>query len=272
MKEKDAWVFPIIGSCVLFGLYLLFLVFDKENLNKLFHFYFTAIGMYSIGCYLYERALNISFMRGFKDTVLFETPKIKWILEESSKIDVLFVITFTCGIIVGSFYFVSKSWMLNNLLGMCFSIFGIESMMLGKYKTGLILLGLLFFYDIFWVFGTPVMVGVAKNLEGPIKLMFPKDLFAETVSFNMIGLGDIVIPGFFVSLMLRYDIINNIFQRKENGGAVDNSPITWSLRNVKFFNFTMLGYALGIFFYTWNYGSFSSCTTCSTISSSRSIN
>jgi minor histocompatibility antigen H13 len=30
---------------------------------------------------------------------------------------------------------------------------------------------LLFFYDIFWVFGTEVMVTVAKNLDGPIKLL-----------------------------------------------------------------------------------------------------
>ena len=32
----------------------------------------------------------------------------------------------------------------------------------------------LFFYDIFWVFGTPVMVSVAKNLDAPIKLLFPR--------------------------------------------------------------------------------------------------
>ena len=57
---------------------------------------------------------------------------------------------------------------------MAFSIFGIENLMLGEYKVGLILLSFLFFYDIFWVFYTPVMVSVAKNIEGPVKLMFPK--------------------------------------------------------------------------------------------------
>ena len=34
----------------------------------------------------------------------------------------------------------------------------------------------LFFYDIYWVFFTPVMVGVAKNIDGPIKLLFPVSL------------------------------------------------------------------------------------------------
>ena len=57
---------------------------------------------------------------------------------------------------------------------MAFSIFGIENLALGEFKVGMILLCLLFFYDIFWVFYTPVMVSVAKNIEGPVKLMFPK--------------------------------------------------------------------------------------------------
>ena len=33
---------------------------------------------------------------------------------------------------------------------------------LPSYKTGAMLLGGLFFYDVFWVFGTDVMVTVAK--------------------------------------------------------------------------------------------------------------
>ena len=93
-------------------------------------------------------------------------------------------------------------------------------MLLGEYKIGLILLSLLFFYDIFWVFFTEVMVSVAKNLDGPIKLKFPKILNPlENKDFNMIGLGDIVIPGnmiglgdivipgVYIALMLRFDIV-----------------------------------------------------------------
>jgi minor histocompatibility antigen H13 len=63
----------------------------------------------------------------------------------------------------------------------------------------------LFFYDIFWVFGTDVMVTVAKSFDAPIKLLMPKDVFAATYSFSMLGLGDIVIPGVFLALLLRYD-------------------------------------------------------------------
>ena len=41
-------------------------------------------------------------------------------------------------------------------------------------RAGALLLSGLFFYDIFWVFGTPVMVSVAKSLDAPIKLLFPR--------------------------------------------------------------------------------------------------
>jgi minor histocompatibility antigen H13 len=50
------------------------------------------------------------------------------------------------------------------------------------------------------------MVSVATSLDVPIKLMWPKSIsFASDRGFTMLGLGDIVIPGVFVALALRYD-------------------------------------------------------------------
>ena len=76
---------------------------------------------------------------------------------------------------------------------------------LGSYAIGCTLLAGLFVYDVFWVFGTEVMVSVAKGLNAPIKVMFPKALGVTPMPFSMLGLGDIVIPGIFVALMLRFD-------------------------------------------------------------------
>lgn len=69
------------------------------------------------------------------------------------------------------------------------------------------LLVLLFFYDIFFVFGTDVMLTVAKNIDAPIKLLFPKDWSAEEPKFSLLGLGDIVLPGLFIAMCLRYDVL-----------------------------------------------------------------
>lgn len=77
----------------------------------------------------------------------------------------------------------------------------IQLLSLDSFKTGMILLSGLFFYDIFWVFYTPVMVSVAKSFDAPIKLLWPRDIIGyilntlEKVNFTMLGLGDIVIPG-----------------------------------------------------------------------------
>jgi len=67
----------------------------------------------------------------------------------------------------------------------------------------------LFFYDIFWVYGTDVMVTVAKSIDAPIKLQFPFTKIEDGVAvpkFSMLGLGDIVVPGIFVGMTLKYDV------------------------------------------------------------------
>lgn len=50
------------------------------------------------------------------------------------------------------------------------------------------------------------MVSVATSLDIPIKLLWPKSMTFSTVrGFTMLGLGDVVIPGVFIALALRYD-------------------------------------------------------------------
>lgn len=70
-------------------------------------------------------------------------------------------------------------------------------------------MSLLFFYDIFFVFGTDVMLTVAKSIDAPIKLLFPKNWATTPPEFSLLGLGDIVLPGVFIGLCLRYDILKH---------------------------------------------------------------
>lgn len=241
MQQKDAWMFPVFGSAVLFGLFLVFRYINKDYVNLLFHYYFSVIGAYSVSSLIFERLCTISPFEGLSKINLFSIPPIKFVTEKPSQITMLDVFTLIIGGIVGGLYFFNKNWTLNNILGITFCIFGIENIMLGQFKVGFILLCLLFFYDIFWVFGTPVMVEVAKNLDGPIKLMFPKHIPIENAKdFNMIGLGDIVIPGIYVALMLRFDLMLYL---KQNANS---TSVPFSLKNCKYFLATMFGYSLGI--------------------------
>lgn len=117
---------------------------------------------------------------------------------------IAFVIASSFGLV----YIFTKHWILNNAFGLAFSLNGIELLNLNTVTTGCILLGGLFIYDIFWVFGTDVMVSVAKSFDAPIKLVFPQDFLVNGIwgkHFAMLGLGDIVIPGIFIALLLRFD-------------------------------------------------------------------
>jgi len=207
MTSEDAWKFPFIGSAVLFGLYMLFKIFSKDYINLLMTGYFLLFGILAVS----------GTVKPLFEPLFGNQPLVPWkysfrpfwkkadsepIEIELDKADIISLIV---GAGVGIWYVLTKHWIANNILGLSFSIQGIALLSLGSYKVGCILLGGLFFYDIFWVFGTDVMVTVAKSFDAPVKLLFPKDLFAEQLQFSMLGLGDIVIPGIFIALLLRFD-------------------------------------------------------------------
>jgi minor histocompatibility antigen H13 len=64
------------------------------------------------------------------------------------------------------------------------------------------------------------MVKVATNLDLPIKILWPKSLsFSADGGFTMLGLGDIVIPGTFIALALRYDHHRHVAALKDTSSV-----------------------------------------------------
>lgn len=84
--------------------------------------------------------------------------------------DTIDIVSFLISSGLAVWYLMKKHWIANNIFGISFAINGVELLQLSSVSTGCILLGGLFFYDIFWVFGTDVMVTVAMSFEAPIKL------------------------------------------------------------------------------------------------------
>jgi minor histocompatibility antigen H13 len=207
MKAEDAYQFPLVGSMSLLGLYTAFKFLGKEWVNLLIGGYFGLVGCGALTMTLSPLAaklLPVSLAEkklGFKKKI--EHPLPSWILPTPLDVGLEFtaadLLAFVGSAALVVAYFQKKHWTLNNVLGICFCLQGIEKFSLGTYKIGAILLVGLFFYDIFWVFGTDVMVTVAKNLDGPIKLLFPRSLIPKEldgkIELSLLGLGDIVIPG-----------------------------------------------------------------------------
>jgi len=240
MTSKDAAMFPLIASCALFGLYIFFKIFSKEHINLLLTVYFFFLGVFALSHILspfVSKLVPVGFPNANYKLLFYKNPKSSAAVAaapttvageavpgEGSSAPVaepeeellnyefdrrdLVCILLCMGI--GVWYFLKKHWIANNLFGLAFAVNGVELLQLPKVSTGCILLGGLFFYDIFWVFGTDVMVTVAKSFEAPIKLVFPQDLLENgplaANNFAMLGLGDIVIPGIFIALLLRFDL------------------------------------------------------------------
>lgn len=211
MSKKDAAMFPIIASCTLFGLYVFFKIFSKEYINLLLALYFFGLGVLCLANIL-RPILNTfvpdSFPRSDYHIMLTEGSQPDQTEHLNFKFDRVDLICVAISSVMGLWYLVKKHWIANNVFGLAFSLSGVEILHLNSFPIGCILLGGLFVYDIFWVFGTDVMVTVAKSFDGPIKLVFPMDFLEHGIygkNFAMLGLGDIVIPGIFIALLLRYD-------------------------------------------------------------------
>ncbi|CAI5464115.1 unnamed protein product [Closterium sp. Yama58-4] len=139
----------------------------------------------------------------------------------------------------------SGHWLLNNDLGSAIFVAFVSLVRLPNVKVCALLLACLFLYDIFWVFfshrffGANVMLSVAtqhahnpahsvahslrlpsavaksivREIELPVKLLFPRDLFGElnvfagqrARDFMVLGLGDMAIPGMLLALVLCVD-------------------------------------------------------------------
>ncbi|KAF2263396.1 intramembrane protease 2 [Lojkania enalia] len=118
---------------------------------------------------------------------------------------------------VAYFNFVDKPWFLTNLMGFGFSYNALQFMSPTTFGTGSLILGALFFYDIYFVFFTPMMVIVAKSLDIPIKLVFPRPQVADAPpSHAMLGLGDVVLPGIMIGLALRFDLFLFYLRRQKH--------------------------------------------------------
>jgi len=124
------------------------------------------------------------------------------------RISTLDLISFAISLVVVGVYFWTDHWILNNVIAISFSVHAIQMLFLGNFQIGMLLLSLLFFYDIFFVFGTDIMLTVAKGIKAPIKILFAGKYKEDgTREFNLLGLGDIVLPGVFMALALRFDVI-----------------------------------------------------------------
>lgn len=72
-----------------------------------------------------------------------------------------------------------------------------------------------------------MMVTVAKSIDAPIKLVFPRPDTPDSVSdkpqYAMLGLGDVVLPGIMIGLALRFDLFVFYLRRQKRTQATEGT-------------------------------------------------
>lgn len=167
LQTGDALIMPISGSVFLFTLYVLLRFIPRSYFNVMISFYLSVMSIFALATFI-KPYIKPSILTG------------------------LFCIT-TAG-----YYFWTRNWVANDILAFAMGVVALESVPLGNFQTAFILLIGLFFYDIFWVFGSDVMLTVATGIDGPIKFVFPQTLIGNHDRKSLLGLGDVIVPGFFI--------------------------------------------------------------------------
>ncbi|CAL9782019.1 unnamed protein product [Musa acuminata subsp. burmannicoides] len=130
------------------------------------------------------------------------------------------------------------SWIGQDILGISLMITVLRVLQLPNIKVASLLLCCAFFYDIFWVFISPlifhesVMIAVATgNKAGgesiPMLLRMPR-FFDPWGGYQMIGFGDIILPGLLIAFSHRFD--------KSTKKGILNGYFVWLI----------IGYAFGL--------------------------
>ena len=187
--------------------------FAQQDGNKATRDGPDAVSFYAFALPTSMRTIVWNLRRGLKQKHLVKA-YMRDIVDVQAKLTVVNVFSAFVGVATIIYVnTVSKHWILTNLQGFAVSYAALQLMSPTTFATGSLILGALFCYDIWAVFFTPLMVTVAKNLDQPIKLVFPRpDEPGKTPdeppvqAFSMLGLGDIVLPGIMIGLALRFDL------------------------------------------------------------------
>ncbi|GIL46276.1 hypothetical protein Vafri_3295 [Volvox africanus] len=224
---KEGILAPVLASVSLFGFYLLIKYLPDFNVKAFLNAYFWMLGTFAIGGAAFPVLRKVGGQWG-ELSIKFDVPE-GWLLDENgasinqaelAPTDVLAVVL-ALGLSSAELASGHTSFTLNNLVATLVATDILQLIGPRSFRTaGLLLLGLLL-YDVFWVFGSPkvvgdnVMLAVATSdmISGPTRILFPRipgggstaEAAAAAFPFSLLGLGDIAIPGLLACLALRYD-------------------------------------------------------------------
>jgi len=207
IKKRTAILLPIMGSIILVILfywlkkiyYLLLIILISCSLFAL------CFIQWPFATYIIK-VIRARFPR-FPATILF----FRFMGRTPVEIFLVSPLTITLGVL----YFVYNHWVILDIFSLSIVAFSLSVLRVTNLKIAMVMLTFFFLYDMFWVFGSSlifkqnVMVVVATNLATSFSYRLPMAIQIPTVfqdHVNLLGLGDIILPGFFLCFLYRFDM------------------------------------------------------------------
>jgi minor histocompatibility antigen H13 len=215
LTAKRIRTYPYVAGLTLVGMNLLLEYFGPATINFIFMFYFGLAGTNSIWFLLR------TFIP-FRGPRLFMYPRSHTIITEfilpatPVPFHAFDLVLYWIALSINIAYYRLHDNLTNNIIAFSISFFSTLSIRIEKFTAAAPLLWSLLIYDVFFVYSTEVMTSVAVNLRGPIKLVYRK-----ADGDSVLGLGDIVIPGLFLSVCSRFDtFLHKLVKRRTPYWAV----------------------------------------------------
>ncbi len=213
LSMDEGWKMPAFAAVTLVGLFVLFKYIGKNYVNYLLVAYFSYLGMCAVKTWIDTLTKNLRILKGLRDLEIVKVDILRYCPCEAT-FSLYDIIAYIASAALAGVYIYFRDWISNNIIGAAFCLYGFENIYIGKFTTAFLMLGLFFAYDIYFVFGTSIMVTVAMGVDGPIKLVFPRVVDTRA---SMLGLGDILVPGLLLTLCLRFDLAQYLRKRTEAG-------------------------------------------------------
>jgi minor histocompatibility antigen H13 len=209
LSAKRIKSYPYMAGLCLISVNLLLESFGPTTINFIFMFYFGLAGTNSIW-FLLRRFIRL---RGPK---LFIYPRSHTIITEfvlpatPVPFHLFDIVLYFVALLINVRYYQKHEILTNNIIAFSISFFAVLSIRVEKFTAAAPLLWSLLIYDVFFVYHTDVMAKVAVNLQGPIKLVY-----RVRGHDSVLGLGDIVLPGLFLSVCCRFDaFLSKLLKRR----------------------------------------------------------
>ncbi|KAG0300531.1 hypothetical protein BGZ97_003186 [Linnemannia gamsii] len=210
LSADDTFKFPVLGSLSLFTLHYALREYNTAYVNYALTAYFSIMGLFATTQVGVNTLTSILGFLGIKIDawrINLARPSKEFY---TARFTLVHLVMLVASVMLAGYYAATKHWIASNIIAFSLALSAVQVFSLESFKAGIVLLGGLCISDVYWTYGSAeILHAVVKQVDIPIKIVVPRLLLGLPLSkaykFASLGLGEIIAPGLFVALCLRYD-------------------------------------------------------------------